>query len=263
MHLNNFKQELLKTSKKYIYVTNTPFLTTSGQCPTCKTDTTFIAQKSWLRDHFLCSHCGSIPRERALMVVLEQFFPNWRELTIHESSPIPRGATICLLNECVNYIPSQFIPTEPFGSVIDGARNENLEDLTFSNESIDLHISQDVLEHIFNPSKVFQELARTLKPGGAHIFTVPLVNKERPSNIRVTIGSDGVLQHLKPASYHSNPVSNEGSLVTFDWGFDITQYIHDASGLFTQMIYIEDLSRGIKAEYIEVLVTMKPLSKAF
>ncbi len=240
-----------------------PFLSSEGHCPICKNDTNFIAKESWLRDHFLCSHCGSIPRERALAVVLEQFFPNWKELTIHESSPVHRGVSVILSEECVNYIPSQFIPSATFGSVINGARNENLEELTFSNESIDLHISQDVLEHIFNPAKVFKEVARTLKPGGAHIFTLPLVNKEKPSSIRATIDQDGVIEYLKPASYHSNPVSNEGSLVTFDWGFDITQHIYDASGLFTQIIYIEDLSRGIKAEYIEVLVTMKPLSKGF
>ena len=35
------------------------------------------------------------------------------------------------------------------------------------------------MEHIFNPQSAFREIARTLKPGGAHIFTVPLINKER------------------------------------------------------------------------------------
>ena len=239
------------------------FLKAKGICPICEQKVTFTAKNSWLRDHLLCSSCGSIPRERALMSVVKQFLPDWKKLIIHESSPVFRGASARFLKECSNYIPSQFIPSATFGSVIDGARNENLEELTFSNESIDLHISQDVLEHVFNPAKVFKEIERTLKPGGAHIFTVPLVNKEKPSSIRATIGQDGVIQHLKPSSYHSNPVSNEGALVTFDWGFDIAQYIYDASGLFTQMIYIEDLSRGIKAEYIEVLVTMKPLSKGF
>jgi len=63
-------------------------------------------------------------------------------------------------------------------------RCENLEALTFANESIDLHITQDVMEHVFHPSKVFKEIARTLKLGGAHIFTVPIVNKHMPSILR-------------------------------------------------------------------------------
>ncbi|AMP02394.1 methyltransferase type 11 domain protein [Collimonas arenae] len=48
-------------------------------------------------------------------------------------------------------------------------------------------------------------------------------------------------------------------MVTMDWGFDICQYIFNACGLFTQIFYIDDLSKGIRAEYIEVLITFKPL----
>ncbi|MFN0160436.1 MAG: hypothetical protein ACKVQQ_04350, partial [Burkholderiales bacterium] len=49
-----------------------------------------------------------------------------------------------------------------------------------------------------------------------------------------------------------------GSLVTVDWGFDICEHIFRACGLFTHVVQIDDLSRGIRAEYIEVLVTVKP-----
>ncbi|MCF7997274.1 MAG: hypothetical protein K9L88_20970, partial [Chromatiaceae bacterium] len=66
--------------------------------------------------------------------------------------------------------------------------------------------------------------------------------------------------YLEPASYHGNPVGDGRSLVTMDWGFDITRQIFEACGLYTQMIYIDDLTQGIRAEYIEVLVTQKPSS---
>ena len=45
--------------------------------------------------------------------------------------------------------------------------------LTFPDESFDLVISQDVMEHVPDPSRAFAEIARVLKPGGSHIFTVP------------------------------------------------------------------------------------------
>ena len=48
------------------------------------------------------------------------------------------------------------------------------------------------------------------------------------------------------------------SLVTVDWGFDICRHIFEACGLFTQLIQIDDPGRGIRAEYIDVLVTFKP-----
>lgn len=234
------------------------FLKSPGHCPTCDRDTTFIARETWLRDHFFCTNCGSIPRERALMLVIDLLYPDWRNLTIHESSPANRGASSRLSAGCSNYTPSQFFDGETCGGNFKGIRCENLEALTFADDTIDLHITQDVIEHVFHPSKVFNEISRTLKPGGAHIFTVPIVNKHKPSKLRARIGNDGGVAHIEEPVYHGNPISDEGSLVTVDWGFDICQHIFESCGLFTQIIYFDDLSRGIRAEYIEVLVTVKP-----
>lgn len=229
-----------------------------GYCPTCKSHVTFYATDLWFRDYYLCPKCGSKPRERALVSVLEMYFPDWRNKIIHESSPINRGASIRIAKECNNYIPSQLFPDVGPGGFKNGVRCENLEGMTFADESIDLHITQDVMEHVLRPSMVFKEIARTLKPGGAHIFTVPIVNKHKPSNIRVQTLKNGEVSYLKEPKYHGNPVSNSGALVTVDWGFDICKHIFDASGLYTHVVHVDDLGHGIRAEYIEVLVTIKP-----
>jgi len=192
------------------------------------------------------------------MLTVEMYFPNWRSLTIHESSPGNRGASRRLSQECSSYIASQFFPDQEPGSIVGKFRCENLEALTFADESIDLHITQDVLEHVFHPSRVFSEIARTLRPGGAHIFTVPIVNKYKPSKLRTRVSDNGQVFHLEPPVYHGNPISDEGSLVAVDWGFDICRHIFESCGLFTHLVYIDDLSKGIRAEYIEVLITVKP-----
>jgi len=235
----------------------TAVLETTGWCPICAAEATFRANHEWLRDNFLCLGCGSVPRERALMSVLAERFPGWEKLTIHESSPEKRGVSVRLARDCQAYIASHYYPDAPLGSVRDGFRCENLEKLTFSDASIDLHVSQDVMEHVFDPAAAFREIARTLKPGGAHVFTVPLVNKHRPTYVRACIDAAGEVQYNVPPTYHGNPISDQGSLVTRDWGFDITRFIFDSCGLFTDTIWINDLSRGIQAEYIEVLVTWK------
>jgi len=191
------------------------------------------------------------------MAVLEQRFPHWRTMTIHESSPGNRGASRRFAQECANYIPSQFFEDQPRGVMVGGHRCENLEQLTFADESIDLHVTQDVLEHVLRPERAFAEIARTLKPGGAHVFTVPLVNKDQPSKMRVAVDASGGITHLEPPTYHGNPIDPNGSLVTMDWGFDITVHIAAACGLDTEVIRLDDLSRGIRAEYVEVLVTTK------
>src|SRR5215208_4305929 len=156
--------------------------TNKGFCYSCNQATRFTARYDWWRDHYVCENCRSVPRERAVMYCIEKFFPNWRESIIHESSPVGRGTSLRLKNEASNYFATQYFPGGAPGQMHIGFRNENLEQLTFENESIDLHVTQDVFEHIFNPAQAFREIARTLKPGGAHIFTTPLVNKTSPQN---------------------------------------------------------------------------------
>lgn len=239
-----------------------PVLSNPGYCPVCAANVTFTSRNSWLRDHYRCSNCGSIPRERALMLSIESYFPNWRSLTIHESSPGERGASKRLSRECAGYIASHYFPGREPGSTTGRFRCENLEALTFADESIDLHVTQDVMEHVFHPSKAFKEIARTLKPNGAHIFTVPLVNKHKASTRRAERGDDGRVRHLEPPLYHGNPIDGAGSLVTVDWGYDICRHIFESCGLFTHLVCIDDLSKGIRAEYIEVLITVKPAGEA-
>ena len=239
-----------------------PILQNPGYCTTCDREVQFVARDAWLRDHYLCSNCGSLPRERALMLVIESYFPKWRSVTIHESSPSDRGASKRLARECSRYVPSHLFPDQTPGTVHDGVRCENLEALTFADASIDLHVTQDVMEHVLQPARIFREIARTLKSGGAHVFTVPMVNKGAPSRVRARLDSRGEISHLEPPVYHGNPISDAGSLVTVDWGFDICRHIHESCGLFTHLIHIDDISKGIRAEYIEVLITFKPVPPA-
>jgi SAM-dependent methyltransferase len=229
-----------------------------GLCPICEKTTEFSSDYDWFRDHYKCSGCGSIPRERALMAAIELYYPEWRTLNVHESSPCGRGVSVKMSGECPGYTESQFYPDFPLGAIHpEGFRCEDLENLTFPSRFFDLMITQDVMEHVLNPTRAFAEIARTLKPGGAHAFTVPLVNKGRSSEIRAKRDKDGSIVYLQPPEYHENPVSAEGALVSMHWGYDICEFIFKASGLYTTIVYIDDISRGIRAELIEVLVSKK------
>ena len=196
------------------------------------------------------------------MYCIEKFFPQWRNLLIHESSPLlGRGANRRLANEAPAYVTSQYYAGEPPGTIVNGVRCENLEHLTFDNETLDLHITQDVFEHLFDPAAAFREIARTLRLGGAHVFTTPLVRKNQPTRFCASLGSDGTVIHLTEPEYHRNPISSEGSLVTVNWGYDITNFVFETSGLFTEIVFLDILDCGIRADYIEVLITRKSESK--
>jgi SAM-dependent methyltransferase len=229
-----------------------------GHCPCCEQDVIFETNNSWLRDHFLCPVCSSIPRERALTLVIEKYYPNWRDFTIHESSGIDRGASYKLRRNCKEFIASQYYPNQPLGTkLLYDYFNEDLEKQTFQDASFDLVITQDVMEHIYEPKKAFSEIARTLKPGGAHIFTVPLFNGHQKSEVWATKGEGGKPVFLKTPEYHGNPVDPEGSPVTMHWGFDIVDHIKSYCGLTSTIEYMHDLKYGIWAEFIEVVVTKK------
>ena len=99
---------MLKQIKKYIRnkiisvyenKIGTFYFKHKGFCPCCEQEVYFIAKNPWLRDHFKCSHCNSIPRERALMLTLANHYPNWKNLKIHESSPGNRGHSLNLKNQ--------------------------------------------------------------------------------------------------------------------------------------------------------------------
>jgi SAM-dependent methyltransferase len=223
-----------------------------GHCPICQAGAEFTARHEWYRDHLLCSGCGSIPRERAMALVLERYFPHWRTLAIHESSPVPRGISLKLKRECAGYIASQLFPGETLGSIVRGFRNENLEAQTFPDRCFDLVVTLDVMEHINKPDLVLREVARTLKPGGAYLFTTPTYKGKVRSERRALYRPDGTIEHLSEPEYHGNPVSDAGSLVTFHYGYDLAELIFEWSGMDVEVLRFQDRHHGIIGEFTDV-----------
>lgn len=230
-----------------------------GFCPICEAEATFRADNAWFRDHLFCSGCASIPRERAIMRVVKELFPSYRELAVHEAAPCDRGASAKLRAECPRYSATHFYPDIAPGTVnpASGFRCENLSALTYPDASFDVFITQDVMEHIFEPEQTFREIARVLKPGGAHIFTVPLINKGRRTETWATRQPDGQIVHHHPPEWHGNPADPQGSLVTMHWGYDIAAFIVEAARTPTAIFTIDDIDNGIRAEYIDVLASWK------
>lgn len=228
-----------------------------GFCPICCAKTRFEAHNSWFRDHLICIQCRSIPRERALAYILERDFPNWRELDIHESSPGQRGISVKMAKEGKRYIPTQFFSNDRRGESFRGVRNENLEGTTFADASFDLVISLDVMEHVNRPDLVLSDIKRTLRGGGAYVFTAPTYKHKVKSERRALYGDDGVIFYAE-AEYHGNPISDKGSLVTFHYGYDLPELIYQWSEMNTEVCRFQDYRQGIIGEFTEVYVVRKP-----
>lgn len=241
----------------------TEFFRHAGECPLCEKSVQFVAAGPYLRNTLKCDSCGSLPRQRVLMKVLSDYFPKWRDLNIHESSPGWDMLSQRLARECKSYFASQYDTTVMPGTIVDAPRlpckkyqSENLEEQTYSDEQFNIVVTQDVFEHIFHPDLAIKEIARTLKPGGATIMTVPIVRQRQPSRRRAAL-SGGNVEHILEPQFHGNPLGGKGSLVTIDWGYDIVSYLQYHSGLSFIMIQIDNIDLGIRADLNEVLLGFK------
>lgn len=230
-----------------------------GICPCCKEKTLFIAYDYWLRDYYKCLFCGSIPRQRALMKVLEEEMPNWKDMKIHESSP--SGNILRMFKkQCAQYTYSYWYDNEPLGGELqNGSTNQNLENLTFENGTFDIFITQDVLEHVNRPEKALAEIARTLKKGGKHIFTTPLYPFKKTIP-RIKMEGDK-RELILPPIYHGNPISREGSLVTYEWGYDFLEKIDGSTGMESKIVEFpnskENFENGLEGDFLQVIASTK------
>jgi len=240
----------------------------TGYCAICEDSREFraISDKeipeqclpNWFRGSLRCTVCKAPPRERALAHALDKYRPAWRNLAIHESSPGGWAFSAKLRRQCPGYVASQYDPTFPFGEQHESGkwRNENLEEQTFDDRVFDIVIAQDVFEHLFRPGLAAREIARTLKPGGLCLMSVPVVRYFRSTERRASLNSEGVVHHL-PEQYHGNPVGDGRSLVTVDWGYDIGAYLSAASGMPFVVLVIDDMSMAIRDPHNTILIGCK------
>lgn len=225
-----------------------------GYCACCRHLTTFRAHQEWLRDHYVCGVCGSIPRQRHLQAVLDDQFPGWEALQIHESSP----SNDYISRFAQHYTSSQYLPEVALGAEVDGIRCESVEELTFADGTFDLVVTQDVLEHVFHPERAVAEIHRVLRPGGAHVFTTPKFRGLDETKQRARLASDGTVEHLRPAQYHGSPVGDHRALVTYEYGQDFEDLLSRwTGGTSVTTVNTVDRSRGIDAMHNEVYVIRK------
>ena len=80
------------------------------------------------------------------------------------------------------------------------------------------------MEHVRHPWVAFADIYRVLKPGGYHIFSIP-VHLPMPdkTKFRVDTSSDEDI-HIETPHYHGNGMGGK-SLVYTDYGADIENYL--------------------------------------
>jgi len=157
-----------------------------------------------------------IPTKRFCLTELRK-----RDLSVYNTdsySPIHHALMKLSLKQ---YVSSEFLPgVLTSGTIVNGVRHEDLQVTSFKDNSFDIVISTEVFEHIPHPYKAFKEVYRILKPGGAHVFTVPYAaNSKRDVNMSF-ISDEGKVMNgpgeppdLIPPHYHGDSLRKEGIIV--------------------------------------------------
>jgi len=128
-----------------------------------------------------------------------------------------------------NITGSEYLGENATSGEIDsrGIRHEDLISLSFSDETFDQIISLDVLEHIPDYQKAFSECYRVLKPGGRLMWSVPFIAVNAENSIRARIADDGTIEHILPAEYHGDPMSDKGVLCFQHFGWEMLDQMRE------------------------------------
>jgi SAM-dependent methyltransferase len=214
------------------------------------------------RESMFCVFCGCSYRLRALAHAINLWLdPTQPQRSLREA--IAQGATkqldIAEINSCgvlhdiLRAIPD--LAYSEYGSTNPEVPDEDLQQLSYADERYDMVLTSDTLEHVPNPSKALREIWRVLKPGGAHIFTVPLRMDKRTKQ-RAYIDDKGKLQHTAEASFHGS--GEPDYLVQNEFGADFITEL-EAIG-FAVTVYFQNTIR--LQDPSGVIVAVKPLSYA-
>jgi hypothetical protein len=74
------------------------------------------------------------------------------------------------------------------------------------------------------------------------------------------MNSDGQIQHFFPAEYHGNPVRGGRSLVTWDYGRDFVDRMHEwLEGIKVDIEIVNETKEqfGIEGEFLDVVIISK------
>lgn len=216
MSPRSFKYLLTKTWTRVIpnarHLARSRFRT----CRACLRSTVFIAIGTDEEFH-ICVRCRANLRYELLAKYLRSSAPNLRNLDVLELDP---GSPLQpILIAARSYTRSFFRPDViPGTRRADGVVCEDITGLTFGDATFDIIISSDVLEHVPDPAAAFRETARVLRPGGAHIFTVPPKPATR-QRAALDHGRTRIL--MDPPEYHWDPLDPAGVLVYWEYGPDL------------------------------------------
>lgn len=235
-----FGAGMMRRMRKHVFP-NLGYLVTRSQLRRCRAceKISLHLQFGPNEEYRMCVRCtANLRYELQAEYLRENFIPE--KLDILELDP-----SSCLrpfLERGRSYIRTYFRPGHAVGMERpDGARMEDITRLSFGDESLDLIVSSDVLEHVPDANAAFRESYRVLRPGGAHVFTVPFEQK----TIQRALLNNQTIRHLAEPEYHSDPLDPKGILAFWHFGPDLQEQFGNTGLIFTLVKGPEGVRRSV------------------
>ena len=229
-----------------------------------------------LKESLICPWCGSKHRARRLAAVFAEEARNWPRNDLAGSNTDdtnPEKFTsnpVLILNRIDGFdrmrmpaVISEVMITdyaegaEP-GEIVDGIRHEDVQRLTFADGEFAFVIDSETLEHVPDLHQGLCEIFRVLRPGGLHIFTVPMKPGTERTESRIERDASGAwTDRMLPRLHH--PGGSWGWEVHTEFGADFASKLQamgwevriDSAGSEDLKLYGRDC-------VCDVYVTRKP-----
>lgn len=216
------------------------YFLTPGFCFVCGQWTEFFSSWGWSsevgdhrqvnwREHLFCPLCGLNNRMRASIHLLAETIAPTEHSNIYlteQSSPLYHYLRNRFpLLEGSEYL-GEAVPIGQSNSA--GFRNEDFTGLSFPDESFDVILSFEVLEHVPDYRRSLAECVRTLRPYGKILLSVPFDTSATSNQIRAQMRADNAIEHLLPPEYHGDPRNSNGCLCFQHFGWEMLQQMKEA-----------------------------------
>lgn len=220
---------------------NNPFVC-HGYCAICANERSFQVSQMYAsrtlpdgrvipnwREHLNCLTCGTVNRIRGSLHIYEQEFGSVPVSRVYITEQVT-SLFKQLQGKWPDLEGSEYLgPNIASGTVLEGVRHEDVQCLSYADESFDLIMSYDVLEHVPSRQKAFREIHRCLSPGGRFFFTVPFSYDNAEEVVRAILEDNGTITHLLDPEYHGNPVDMEGGSLCFRYfAWSVIEHLRDA-----------------------------------
>ncbi len=187
-------------------------------------------EREWFdeREGHVCRNCEMSMRVRSIAWTIRALNLNFAEIDVLHINQINNLSP--LLSDARSLCETGFNPQVEPGADLGGLLNQDLCNLTFPDQTYDLVIHSETLEHVSDYRRALAEVTRVLKPGGLQIYTVPLLHNRRTAQ-RVRYRGDGTVEHRRPPSFHGLEAED---LVVWEFG---GSFIRERSGSIHRIFY--------------------------